>query len=129
MAHARMGAVAERLGIGAGVPLPLAYACGGLRALVGREPVGLGESEDLRWHISVNGANRVPARVPTWRELVDAAHALRPGIVFVVGVPPRSWWLAEIESGRYVLHLWEVHDENLVRSWFDQRTPGGRAPS
>lgn len=113
-----------------GQPLPMGYKCGPtLRALVGREPVNrkTGES-DLRWHISVNGSFEEP-RLPTWHELVECAHQIRPGVTFVVGIPPRSWWMADLESGKYVLHLWQLKDDNLEKSWFDQRTPGGRAPS
>lgn len=111
---------------------PLGYKCGDLRALVGREPVGRLEDKslDLRWHISINGGHveRDP-RLPNWHELVDAAHQIRPGVTFVVGIPPRSWWMVDLESGRYVLHLWQTRDENLEQSWMLQRTPGGRAPS
>lgn len=114
------------------VGLPLGYKCGKLRALVGREPVGRLEDKslDLRWHISINGGHveRDP-QLPTWHELVDAAHQIRPGVTFVVGIPPRSWWMMDLESGKYVLHLWQLSDENLEQSWMAQRTPGGRAPS
>lgn len=124
IAQARMRAAAEALGLEVReVPLPLGYALGDeLTALVGREPVADG---DLRWHISVNGGDRLP----TWHELVEAAHQIRPGVCFVLGVPPRSWWMADIPSGRFVLHLWELRDPNLEESWLAQRTPGGRAPS
>jgi hypothetical protein len=113
-------------------PPPLAYGLGeNLRALVGREPVGRRDdgSLDMRWHISVNGAHAGAERLPTWHEMVQAAHELRPGVAFVIGVPPRSHWMAEVRSGHYVLHLWETRDETLARSWMEQRTPGGRAPS
>lgn len=108
---------------------PLGYGCGVLRALVGREPVGRLEdgSLDLRWHISVSGA--IEQRLATWYELVEAAHQIRPGVTFVVGIPPRSWWMLDLESGKWVLHLWQLKDETLEQSWMAQRTPGGRAPS
>ncbi|HEY3021854.1 MAG TPA: hypothetical protein VGJ32_16765 [Solirubrobacteraceae bacterium] len=89
------------------VPPPRAYGNGVLRAFVGREPMVGTDPDDLRWHISVSG----PSRIPTWEELVDAAHALRPGVVFVVGVPPRSWWMS---VHPHVLHLWETRDDGLV---------------
>jgi hypothetical protein len=86
-------------------PQPCAVRRGLLAALVGREPIGgVGE---LRWHVSVQHRDRVP----NWEELVQAAHDLRPGVVFVVGVPPRSWWL---NVHPHVLHLWETFDEGLV---------------
>lgn len=116
---------------------PLGYKCGPLRALVGREPVGVlsvaldGTQElDMRWHISINGGHvEKDPRLPTWHELVDAAHQIRPGVTLIVGIPPRSWWMADLESGKYVLHLWQLKDENLEKSWMEQRTPGGRRPS
>jgi hypothetical protein len=87
----------------------------GLTALVGREPLGPGPGEDLRWHISLRyGDPGVNGRVPSWEELVQAAHELRPGVAFVIGVPPRSWW---INVHPHVLHLWEVRDDALVASW------------
>jgi hypothetical protein len=86
---------------------PRRFMCGPLAALVGREPVVEG---DLRWHISVSCAERLPH----WHELVDAAHALRPGVVFVIGMPPRSWW---INVHPYCLHLWETTDAHLVSEW------------
>ena len=86
---------------------PQAFERGALLALVGREPVVDG---DWRWHVSVSCSDRLPR----WGELVDAAHTLRPGVVFVVGVPPRSWWL---NLHPYVLHLWETTDAHLVSEW------------
>lgn len=88
-----------------GAPQPRALRRGLLAALVGREPVGgVGAP---RWHISVQHRDRVPS----WDELVQAAHDLRPGVVFVLGVPPRSWWL---NAHPRVLHLWETTDAGLV---------------
>lgn len=114
------------------IGFPQAYRLGPaesphLFALVGREPVSpvTDKVSDLRWHISVNGG----IRLPTWHEMVDAGHQLRPGVCFVIGVPPKSWWMADIKSGKYVLHLWQLKDNNLEQSWLTQRTPGGRAPS
>jgi hypothetical protein len=82
-----------------------------LHALVGREPVAPG---DDRWHISLSAAGRVP----TWDELANAAHELRPGVAFVAGVPPRSWW---INIHEHVLHLWETTDANLLAQWRSER--------
>ncbi len=94
------------------VPPPVIWRNGRLTAFVGREPVGPDQAnlEDLRWHISVRG----PSRVPTWEELVRAAHELRPGVVFCVPMPPRTWW---INVHEHVLHLWEVRDVNLETQW------------
>jgi hypothetical protein len=86
----------------------------GLTAIVGREPLDTA-GRDLRWHVSVRYGDRgVNGRVPTWGELVQAAHELRPGVVFVVGVPPRSWW---VNVHPDVLHLYETRDEALVAQW------------
>lgn len=87
-----------------------------LRAFLSRDLLGA----EWRWHISVNGGGRV-AR---WDELAGAAHAIRPGVVFVIGVPPRSWWLNVHE---HVLHLWEVRDDALTEQWRGERA--GMAPT
>jgi hypothetical protein len=90
----------------------------GRTALVGREPMEA-DGSDRRWHISVRyGDPGIDGRVPSWDELVATAHELRPGIVFVVGIPPRSWW---INVHPHVLHMWEVRDEALVASWRAER--------
>lgn len=100
------------------VPVPRVYAHPkGMSALVGREPVADG---DLRWHISLSYADRLP----DWDDLVDAAHALRPGVPFVIGIPPRSWW---INVHRYTLHLYETVDPHLLAQWREERR--GDAPS
>jgi hypothetical protein len=86
----------------------------GLTALVGREPLGA-DGDDWRWHISVRyGDPGINGRVPTWEEMVSAAHELRPGVVFVIGVPPRSWWMNVHE---HVLHLHETSDEALIAQY------------
>lgn len=91
-----------------GAPQPRCVRRGPLAALVGREPIGgVGEP---RWHVSVQHRDRIP----TWDELVGAAHDLRPGVVFAIGVPPRSWWL---NAHPNVLHLWETRDEGLVAEY------------
>jgi hypothetical protein len=106
-----------RRNAGSGVHPPRIYELGDLIALVGHEPVDKG---DPRWHISV----RAKDRVPSWEELVFAAHSLRPGVVFVLGVPPRSWWM---NVHPFVLHLWETNDVKLIGQWrFEAR---GDAPS
>ena len=94
-----------------GVPAPAAYECGELMALVGREPLG---EDDRRWHISISR----PDRVPSWDEMVSAVHELRPGVVFAIGIPPRSWW---INVHEHTLHLWELHDDALVDQWRSER--------
>jgi hypothetical protein len=84
----------------------------GLVALVGREPFS---DDDWRWHISVRfGDPGVDGRVPTWEEMVSAAHELRPGVVFVIGVPPRSWWMNVHPD---VLHMHETRDTLLVEQY------------
>jgi hypothetical protein len=91
---------------------PKAYRRGELTAFVGREPLA---DDDWRWHISLRygdpGSN---GRIPTWEELVCAAHDLRPGVVFVIGVPPRSWWM---NVHPHVLHLHETRDEPLIEQF------------
>ena len=56
-------------------------------------------------------------RIPTWEEVVATAHELRPGIPFVIGIPPRSWWM---NIHPHVLHLYETRDPHLVQAWRDQ---------
>jgi hypothetical protein len=71
-------------------PLPLLYrAPPGLQAFVGREHCGGVPTSPRRWHISLRGSGRIP----TWAELVEAAHALRPRRVARRRVPPRSQWM------------------------------------
>ena len=96
---------------------PLAYGKGELRALVGREPV---VKDDWRWHISIS----CPDRVPSWREMSSAVHELRPGVVFVIGIPPKSWWT---NLHPHTLHAWEVQDPHLVEEW--RRNARGDKPS
>jgi hypothetical protein len=85
-----------------------------LAAIVSRDPISQNGKSDLRWHISLQHRDRVP----TWEELSRAAHELRPGVVFAAGVPPRSWW---INIHPHVLHLWEIHDDNLAAQWRFER--------
>lgn len=104
------------------VPPPRSYDHrDGRTAMVGREFAG-GDptSGDLRWHISV----KADGRIPTWEEVVQTAHELRPGVVFCVGVPPRSWWMNVHE---HVIHLWEVRDEMLIQEYRVNAT--GQAPT
>jgi hypothetical protein len=97
---------------------PRAYRRGELTAFMGREPLGPYDDPDMRWHISLRyGHPGVNGRVPTWEELVFAAHELRPGVPFVVGIPPRSWWMNVHPD---VLHLYETRDDALVESWRGQ---------
>lgn len=83
----------------------------GLSVLLGYEPVydQAGEA-DYRWHLSIAGTTRVPR----WDEMVSLAHALRPGVMFCIPLPPRSFWLNEHEL---CLHVWEVKDAALEQSW------------
>lgn len=86
-----------------------------LSAFLTRDNIAAGDDFDPRWHISVNGGGRIPR----WDELASAAHALRPGVVFVAGVPPRSWW---INVHEHVLHLWEMRDDALAGQWRSERS-------
>lgn len=78
------------------------------------------EMGDLRWHLSISGERTVPP----WNVMVAIAHAVRPGVCFVIGVPPRSWWLNLHPN---VLHLWELKDEGLLDQWKTEAQ--GHAPS
>lgn len=103
----------QRYGDRVGVPRAFQHN-DGRTAFLGREPYGA-RDDDWRWHISVrSGDPGVDGRVPTWEELVDTAHALRPGVPFVVGIPPRSWWMSVHPD---VLHLVETKDEPLIETW------------
>lgn len=93
----------------------------GLVAFLSYDEIARG---DRRWHISLRYEDRGRGRVPTWAELVQAAHDLRPGVPFAVGVPPRSYWLNVHPD---VLHLWELHDESLLAQWRAERQ--GQRPS
>lgn len=90
-------------------PPPIMWQKGPVRALVGRE---VWRDESVRWHISASCEDRVP----TWEELVTAAHELRPGVPFCMGVPPRTWWMNVHPN---VLHLWETRDAGLIEQWRD----------
>jgi hypothetical protein len=108
---------AWRARMGDDSPPPVAWQRGPIRALVGRE---VWRDGTTRWHISVSG----PGRVPTWDELVEAAHALRPGVPFTMGVPPRSWWM---NVHPHVLHMWESRDRGLIDEW--QTNAQGHEPT
>lgn len=80
----------------------------GLRVLISRD-LGLNEA-DPRWHISVSYSDHIP----DWEEMVQIAHNLRPGVFFVIGVPPENMWMS---AHPYALHLWETTDEGLIAEW------------
>jgi hypothetical protein len=86
---------------------PKAYKMGALHAIVSRDEVVPG---DLRWHISLSRRDRVP----TWDELAKCAHALRPGVMFCIPMPPKSLWVNIHEN---CLHLHEIHDKPLTDQW------------
>lgn len=95
-----------------GIRVPERYVIGphiapAVNALISREPIA---KDDYRWHLSVSRRDRLP----DWGELVSAAHELRPGIVFVVGIPPKSWW---INIHPFCLHLYETRDPHLIEQW------------
>ena len=75
-----------------------------------------GDPEGIkRWHISLRyGEHSKDGRVPTWDEIVNTCHELRPGVPFVMGVPPRNLWLNVHPD---VLHAWETKDEALLTQW------------
>jgi hypothetical protein len=86
-------------------------------ALVALETIAPG---DERWHISVSTEDAVPH----WNAMAAIAHDLRPGVVFCIGAPPRSWW---INIAEHCLHLWELRDPHLIAQWrFERR---GDSPS
>jgi hypothetical protein len=78
-----------------------------IHALVSREEWRPG---DERWHISISG----PGRVPAWSEIAETCHELRPGVPFVLGVPPRSMWM---NLHKDVLHALETKDEAMIEQW------------
>lgn len=78
-----------------------------LHVLLSRETWAPG---DDRWHISISG----PGRVPTWEEISQACHEVRPGVPFAMGVPPKSWWMNVHPD---VLHAWELKDEGMLAQW------------
>lgn len=98
-------------------PPPIMWQKGHVRALVGRE---VWRDGTTRWHISASCEDRVP----NWEELVMAAHDLRPGVPFCMGVPPRLWWMNVHPN---VLHLWETRDDGLIEEW--RANAQGHAPS
>lgn len=79
-------------------------------AFVTREDIGGSAAPDERWHISISSAERVP----TWGEVATIVHDLRPGVPFVMGIPPKSWW---INIHKYTLHAFETKDDNLIEQW------------
>lgn len=71
---------------------------------------GNSRKQDFRWHLSIAGVDDVPS----WRALSEVAHAVRPGVTFVLGVPPRQFW---VNVHPNVLHLWQTTDANLEAQW------------
>lgn len=109
--HEWEASVRQAVGEWDGEP-PRCYRKGLLAAIVTRDRL---RGDPLpRWHISVSHRDRVP----TWEEMAEAAHELRPGVPLAIGVPPRSWW---VNVHDHVLHLVELRDEPLVASWRDER--------
>lgn len=98
---------------GTEVPVPRIFQSDAkLTVLMGREPYA---EDDWRWHLSVRyGDPGLDGRIPTWEELVNTAHELRPGVPFVVGIPPRSWWMS---VHPHVLHIVETKDQAMVEMW------------
>jgi hypothetical protein len=93
------------------LPPPRCYRAGPLAAIISRDDLG---EDRLRWHISLAHESRIP----TWEELVMAAHDLRPGVPLVIGIPPRSWW---VNVHPHVLHMTELRDQPLIDQWRFER--------
>lgn len=93
----------------------------GASVIVAREDIaGPNAIPDWRWHVSVSGADRLPE----WAEFAQIVHSIRPGVVFCMPLPPRSWWINIAEN---CLHAWEISDEALVDQWRGERQ--GHDPS
>lgn len=119
--EARIHPMLERTGLyGGDVPLPRCYRAEaeGLSVLMGREPFP--DDPRPRWHVSIQHDERVPS----WNEVTEVLHHVRPGVPFVLGVPPRSWWMNVHER---VLHAWETRDRPLIESWRQNAT--GHTPT
>lgn len=82
-------------------------------AILSRDEIARG---DLRWHISLSRRADLGNgdEVPLWRVLVAVAHKLRPGVAFIVPVPPENCWMNQNPN---VLHVNETKDINLVANW------------
>ena len=65
-----------------------------------------------------------PGSHPDVAELVAACHELRPGVVFCIPMPPRTWW---INVHKDVLHAWETTDAHLIAEW--RRNARGDRPT
>lgn len=78
------------------------------------------EVPDFRWHVSVAARDSVPK----WIEFVTIVQAVRPGVMFCVPMPPRSYWL---NVNPRVLHAVETTDAHLIRQW--KREATGTVPS
>jgi hypothetical protein len=94
------------------------------RVIRTRDPYGRRSdgSPDYRWHLSIS-QERHPGEVPLWRALVAIAHKIRPGVPFIVGIPPEGQWM-NVHPG--VLHVVEVHDPNLTSQWQFEAVKGHR---
>ena len=89
--------------------------------IVSRDDLANGRQiPDRRWHVSVAGENDVPR----WEDLAAIGHRVRPGVCFVIGVPPKSWW---INLHPHCLHLYELADDALIDQWRSERR--GDTPS
>jgi len=79
-----------------------------LQAILTRDPIPAPDGTlDPRWHLSVSG----PGRVPEWNELAMACHEIRPGVPFIIAIPPRSHWM---NVNEHVLHAYELRDATLL---------------
>jgi hypothetical protein len=83
--------------------------------LISRDPMH-DDPDDRRWHISVSDEEHLKGghEVPVWRDFVAIVHQLRPGVPFVLGIPPRSMWMNKCPN---VLHALETTDETLIAEW------------
>jgi hypothetical protein len=79
--------------------------------IVSRDPFRTAEGlPDYRWHVSVAGQEKVPE----WRAFVAIVQAVRPGVMFCVPMPPRTFWM---NCDPRVLHVHETRDQTLIAQW------------
>lgn len=71
---------------------------------------------EKRWHISVSNEAHLAKghEVPVWRDFVSIVHQLRPGVSFVIGIPPQNMWMNKNPN---VLHALETRDAHLIAEW------------
>lgn len=86
-------------------------------AILSHDEYGKRMPPDMRWHISVSREDDMRAGnddVPVWRDFVAIVHHLRPGVPFVIGIPPRNQWM---NANPNVLHVYETRDVPMIENW------------